>query len=723
MKKAEESEQKDYTLLKKAAREFSILLALAAALFVAVSFYTDRTGTFGRAISDFLIEYAGGALIILLCFIVYVCTAHFIACEIPNKIRQTLATLLLYFVASAVLGIKEITGGAGKIRCLKAGKFGVFYAEKLFNTIGAPGILLFGAIALYLVFLLYGLPINSYIRYAVSALFSKIFKHREKPAANEEKQEKIADQPLPDEPEKTFEDILVLKDDTKPKRARKKREPQENIEVQDPNFDLGVSKAAEEGIFPPPVEIYGPEESRDGEIKPERCMPLGEKMIKALDEFGVQAKLADILVGPTVIQFRITLGSGIRTSKVATLSNDIALALAVPSIRIESPVPGTSYVGIEIPNPHRRGIPMRTMMEDEAYKRTKAALPMPFGITVSGESTVVALESLPHLLVAGTTGSGKSVFINACIVGLCSHCTPDELRLILVDPKRVEFAVYDTLPHLLTPPVASPKKAVQTLAWVVGEMERRFADFESSRVRNLEAYNNQPNLLPKDRKPHIVVIVDELADLMMTASKEVEDYIVRLAQKARAAGIHLILATQRPSVNVITGLIKANIPARVAFSVATGIDSRTIIDSVGAEKLLGKGDMLFLSTKNPKPVRIQSPWIADDILEDWLQYVNNLFGDPDFLEDVERQSNASSAKEGAFDDDMLEEAVECVLTSGIASASNLQRRLRVGFSRASRLIDMMEQLGIVGAAEGSKAREILMDETEAQERLDEALGK
>ena len=217
--------------------------------------------------------------------------------------------------------------------------------------------------------------------------------------------------------------------------------------------------------------------------------------------------------------------------------------------------------------------------------------------------------------------------------------------------------------------------------------------------------------------------IEELADLMMTASKEVEDYIVRLAQKARAAGIHLILATQRPSVNVITGLIKANIPARVAFSVATGIDSRTIIDSVGAEKLLGKGDMLFLSTKNPKPLRIQSPWIADDILEDWLQYVNNLFGDPDFLEDVERQSNASSAKEGAFDDDMLEEAVECVLTSGIASASNLQRRLRVGFSRASRLIDMMEQLGIVGAAEGSKAREILMDETEAQERLDEALGK
>ena len=283
--------------------------------------------------------------------------------------------------------------------------------------------------------------------------------------------------------------------------------------------------------------------------------------------------------------------------------------------------------------------------------------------------------------------------------------------------------MYDNLPHLLTPPVASPKKAVHTLAWAVNEMERRFSDFESARVRNLETFNARPNLLPKDRKPHIVIIVDELADLMMTASKEVEDYIVRLAQKARAAGIHLILATQRPSVNVITGLIKANIPARVAFSVATGIDSRTIIDGVGAEKLLGKGDMLFLSTKNPKPVRIQSPWIADDILENWLQYMNSLFGDPVFLEDVEAHSAAADTKDGTYDDDMLEQAVEYVLESGIASASNLQRRLRVGFSRASRLLDMMEQLGIVGPSEGSKGREILVDEAMAQERLDEVLGE
>lgn len=670
--------QKDYSLQKKAAEKILTALFLVLSLFVLVSFCTDKTGTFGTKTADFLTGYAGGALVIPLCFAVYVCICRIFSKEVPNFVRQTAATLLLYLAASAVLGIKELTDGESTVHCLRAGKAGRFIAEKAFGTLGAFGTLLAGVVCMYIVFLLYGLPINGCIKNCAMFVRTKLFRQNEK--------------------------------------KKKKAESNNGAKA-------AIEKPFAEELFPPPPEIFGPEEAHDNELKPERCMPLGEKMIKALDKFGVQAELADILVGPTVIQFRITLGSGIRTSKVAMLSNDIALALAVSSIRIETPVPGTSYVGIEIPNPHRRGIPMRTMIEDDSYRRTKYALPMPFGVTVSGESTVIGLETLPHLLVAGTTGSGKSVFINSCIVGLCSHCTPDELRLILVDPKRVEFAVYDKLPHLLTPPVASPKKAVHTLAWAVNEMERRFSDFESARVRNLEAFNARPNLLPKDRKPHIVIIVDELADLMMTASKEVEDYIVRLAQKARAAGIHLILATQRPSVNVITGLIKANIPARVAFSVATGIDSRTIIDGVGAEKLLGKGDMLFLSTKNPKPVRIQSPWIADDILGNWLQYINNLFGDPVFFEDVEAHSAAADTKDGTYDDDMLEQAVEYVLESGIASASNLQRRLRVGFSRASRLLDMMEQLGIVGPSEGSKGREILVDEAMAQERLDEVLGE
>ena len=404
---------------------------------------------------------------------------------------------------------------------------------------------------------------------------------------------------------------------------------------------------------------------------------------------------------------------------MAALANDIALATAVPSLRIEAPIPGKPYVGIEIPNPKRRGIPLRTVIESKAFMESETALPLPFGLAVNGDSVVVGLEDLPHILIAGTTGSGKSVFINACIVGLCSVRTPEELRMILVDPKRVEMAIYDKLPHLLTPPVTDTKKAVHVLAWAIRQMESRYSSFAKARVRNLEGFNEK--VLPKDRLPHIVIVVDELADLMMTAPKEVEEYICRLAQMARATGIHLMLATQRPSVNVITGLIKANIPARVAFTLPSNADSRTIIDCAGAEKLLGKGDMLFLSTKYPKPIRIQSPWIDENVLAGWLNYLDNLFGEPDFIE-IEEQDTQSGTNDATYDDDMLEDAISCVMSTGIASASGLQRRLRVGFSRASRLIDMMEQLGVVGPADGARPREILTDEEGAKDLLEQARG-
>ena len=490
--------------------------------------------------------------------------------------------------------------------------------------------------------------------------------------------------------------------------------------VQDPNFSYDSSGAGRirQGIFPPPIDIFGPPEAVDEEMDEEKAQTLGGKIVSTLSQFGIDSQLAEILVGPTVIQFRIQLAPGVKVSKVAALSNDIALAMAVSSLRIEAPIPGKPYVGIEIPNPKRRGIPLRTVIEGRAFSETDLMLPLPFGVAVNGEPVVVGLEELPHLLVAGTTGSGKSVFVNSCIVGLCSKRTPEELRMILVDPKRVEMAVYDRLPHLLTPPVTDPKKAVQALAWLIREMEKRYSAFAKLRVRNLTGYNEK--VLPKDRIPHIVVVVDELADLMMTAAKEVEEYICRLAQMARATGIHLMLATQRPSVNIITGLIKANIPARVAFTLPSNADSRTIIDCAGAEKLLGKGDMLFSSTKHPKPIRVQSPWIADQVLADWLRYMTNTFGEPQFIK-IEDQGGGSSGRNGeTYDDELLEEAVETVLASGIASASFLQRRLRVGFSRASRLIDMMEQLGIVGAADGARPREIMVDEDTAKEILEEA---
>jgi S-DNA-T family DNA segregation ATPase FtsK/SpoIIIE len=448
--------------------------------------------------------------------------------------------------------------------------------------------------------------------------------------------------------------------------------------------------------------------------------PWGERIIASLNQFGVEAELADILIGPTVIQFRVQPLPGVKVNRIVSLSNDLAMTLAVASLRVEAPIPGLPYVGIEIPNPKRRGITLRSIIEEDAYQGTDRTLPLPMGVTINGDPLIIGLEDLPHLLVAGTTGSGKSVFVNACIVGLCSMRRPDELKMALVDPKRVEMAIYEKLPHILTPPVTDPKKAVHVLGWAIREMERRYSLFAAARVRNLSSYNEIT--IPKERLPNIVIVVDELADLMMTAAKEVEEYICRLAQMARATGIHLMLATQRPSVNVITGLIKANVPARVAFTLPSMMDSRTIIDSSGAEKLLGKGDMLFLSTHSPKPVRVQSPWIDERSISRWLEYLINMFGEPVYT-DIDEQGEAPAGFEenGGFDDPLLEEAVKVVLASGMASASGLQRRLRVGFTRAGRIVDMMESAGIIGPADGAHPREILVDEDGANEIL-ERLG-
>ncbi len=473
--------------------------------------------------------------------------------------------------------------------------------------------------------------------------------------------------------------------------------------------------------FPPPAAIFGPPPDYSGGPQTKVLEEKGFQIISTLAEFGIEAELAEMMVGPTVIQYRIQLAPGIKVSRVAGLSNDLAVALAVPSLRVEAPIPGKPFVGVEIPNPERQAIPLRQILEEDDFFDSDYDLPLPVGACVDGQSLVIGLEDLPHLLVAGTTGSGKSVFVNSCIVGLCASRSPRELRLILVDPKRVEMSFYEKLPHTLHAPIVDAKKAIHALAWAVREMERRYELFASTRVRNLAGYNAKAD--PKQQLPHIVIVVDELADLMMTSPKEVEDYICRLAQMARATGIHLLLATQRPSVNVITGLIKANVPARVAFTLPSQADSRTIIDVSGAERLLGKGDMLFLSPRFPKAIRVQSPWIEEARILAFIDYLVRLFGEPEHI-DIEEQGGAGNAgsKNIHFDDPLIQDAVRAVLNTGIASASRLQRQLRVGFTRAARLVDAMEDMGIVGPPDGSKPREILVDDQRAEELLQESLG-
>ena len=708
------------------ARLAYIVLALVS-LYLTASFYTPWTGMLGEDISVSILKTIGGASIIPILFILYFSLSKLLSRKIPHLARQSLGTLLVFLTASLLLGLNAMTSGRGRYPVwLSPGTFGASFAGDLFSMLGAFGTLIAGALSIYVSLLLYEIPLFSNIKLPGSSFLS-YFSKKSNEHDNQRTDKEFPDEALNISEYDGSDYFGPAADDTDLPPVTVTGLGQHGTEavlygseeIQDPAFSLddgGPCEGGEEGVFPPPIEIFGNEESHEGEMDEEKSMPLGEKIIKALKQFNIEARLAEILVGPTVIQFRIQLAPGIKVNKVAVLANDIALAMAVPSLRIEAPIPGKPYVGIEIPNPRRRGIPLRTIIEDSAYQDTDTTLPLPFGVAVNGDSVIIGLEELPHLLVAGTTGSGKSVFINSCIVGLCSMRTPEELRMILVDPKRVEMAIYDKLPHLLTPPVTDAKKAVHVLAWAIREMESRYTMFAKARVRNLENFNKK--VIPKDRLPNIVIVVDELADLMMTAPKEVEEYICRLAQMARATGIHLMLATQRPSVNVITGLIKANIPARVAFTLPSSVDSRTIIDCSGAEKLLGKGDMLFLSTRHPKPLRIQSPWVDEQVLGVWINYLVKLFGMPDFIE-IDRQGNGPSGMENsaAFDDDLLEDAVETVMSTGIASASGLQRRLRVGFSRASRLIDMMEMIGIVGPADGSKPREILVDEDEAREMI------
>lgn len=440
------------------------------------------------------------------------------------------------------------------------------------------------------------------------------------------------------------------------------------------------------------------------------------KLEKAFESFGVRAKVKKVHLGPAVTRYEVYPDVGVKVSRIVSLNDDLALALAAKEIRIEAPIPGKSAVGIEVPNQDVAMVSLREVLESENAKKQASRLSIGLGRDISGEPVLADLGKMPHLLVAGATGSGKSVCINGIITSLLMRTKPHEVKILMIDPKMVELNVYNGVPHLLTPVVTDPKKASQALKKVVGEMERRYELFSDSGTRNLEGYNNyilRHNEQKEDSQPlmpYIVVIIDELADLMMVASKDVEDAITRLAQMARAAGIHLIIATQRPSVDVITGVIKANIPSRIAFSVSSQIDSRTILDSGGAEKLLGKGDMLFLPIGASKPTRIQGAFLSDEEVENVVdftisqqkaQYQENMIPTDEPKESVKK-----------VDDDLYDDAVRLVTDMQTASVSMLQRRFRVGYTRAARLIDAMEDHGIVGPYGGSKPRDVLVTKHE-----------
>ena len=468
----------------------------------------------------------------------------------------------------------------------------------------------------------------------------------------------------------------------------------------------------------PPIDLLAQGEVEDTSAHGQRDMEKAQLLEDTLRSFGISAKLTGIAHGPAVTRFELQPAPGVKVSRITSLSDDIALNLAAMSVRIEAPIPGKAAVGVEIPNDKVEMVRLRDVLESSEARKHPSRIAVGLGKDNSGRYIVADIAKMPHVLIAGQTGSGKSVCINAIIASILFRASPDEVKLILIDPKVVELSVYNNIPHLVCPVVTDPKKAASALDWAVAEMTKRYKMFAERGVRDIKGYNKAL----KDGEPmmpQMVIIIDELADLMMVSPGEVEDSICRLAQLARACGMHLVIATQRPSVNVITGIIKANIPTRIAFSVASQVDSRTMIDHGGAEKLLGNGDMLFVPN-GMKSMRVQGAWVSDDEVHAIVEYIKQSGEaeyDPDMLEHMENATRSDAEKEDfeAEYDNKLPEAVDIAIDLGQVSISMLQRKMRIGYARAGRIIDEMSKRGIVSEADGSKPREVLITREQAHE--------
>ncbi|EAC2495872.1 DNA translocase FtsK [Listeria monocytogenes] len=531
---------------------------------------------------------------------------------------------------------------------------------------------------------------------------------------DKKKAEKIVDV----EPDEVIDVIEPLQKEKTPpiisnfssKVEQEKAPVEEKISQKEQDLEMFQQESFENEIYQlPPVDILAPAKVTDQSKEYDQIKVNAKKLEDTFESFGVKAKITQVHLGPAVTKYEVQPSVGVKVSKIVSLSDDIALALAAKDIRIEAPIPGKSAIGIEVANQNVAMVSLREVLENNPKNNPDEKLQIALGRDISGEAMMANLDKMPHLLVAGATGSGKSVCINGIITSILLRAKPHEVKMMMIDPKMVELNVYNGIPHLLAPVVTNPKKAAQALQKVVAEMERRYDLFSHTGTRNMQGYNdyvkkhNELNEEKQPELPFIVVIVDELADLMMVASNDVEDAITRLAQMARAAGIHLIIATQRPSVDVITGVIKANIPSRIAFAVSSSIDSRTILDMGGAEKLLGRGDMLLLPVGSSKPTRIQGAFLSDAEVEDVVNYVISQqkaqYSEemiPDDIPEVE----------GEVTDELYHEAVELVVEMQTASVSMLQRKFRIGYNRAARLIDEMEQRGVVGPHEGSKPRRV-----------------
>lgn len=515
-------------------------------------------------------------------------------------------------------------------------------------------------------------------------------------------------------------DDIISKNSSSKNKDKKPKEQLKIKEVEETDTE-DLESADVKSYVLPSLECLNLPKNTDSSGLEAELKQNANKLVETLKSFGVETRIVDIACGPSVTRYEIQPAAGVKISKITNLADDIALNLAASGVRIEAPIPNKAAVGIELPNKNRQSVTLREVIDTPAYKNAKSKLTVALGKDITGEFVYSDLVKMPHLLIAGTTGSGKSVCLNSMIVSILYNATPDEVKLLMIDPKQVEFTIYNGIPHLLVPVVSDPRKASGALAWAVTEMLTRYKTFSENSVRDISGYNSICESQGKKKMPQIVIFIDELSDLMMAAPNEVEDSICRLAQMARAAGMHLVIATQRPSVDVITGIIKANIPSRISLSVSSQVDSRTIIDSVGAEKLLGNGDMLYYPVGIPKPIRVQGCYLSDKEVENVVMFIKNQeqsVYDDDVMKEIDRQAANTGTKkketsstddgEDGPADEMLPKAIEAVIEAQSASTTLLQRKLKLGYARAARIIDELETRGIIGPYEGAKPRKVLV---------------
>ena len=756
--------------------EIVSLILVAVGIFLIVAFQTTAAGSIGLALSHFFKGLFGFAAYILPYYFIIYGVLLFMKKTIHVGVKSAVLLLVIFLMISLINSGRFIDESIlnqkfwniavyynNGMALFDGGAFGMMFGKLIVKLIGIPGLYIFSSVVIFIcLMLLMNTPVSRFLEKAKEkkekhkASKEERMKKREteavRPAlprdipeyqyrsgseADNERKKKIlgymqdddlasgkdaeeSDEPVRDEPvrsEKFGEPIIV--GGFSPKAMEEKLTNSEAAKSTLKDGDFNISVTSSESYKFPPIDLLKKSRktarNQAGEENELRAKAM--KLEETLHSFNIDAQVTNVTQGPAVTRYEVHPNSGVKVKGIKNLADDIALNMEAKSIRIEAPIPGKPAVGIEIENDRINMVTVRELIDSAAFKKSESKITFAVGKDIAGKAIVADLKSMPHLLIAGSTGSGKSVCINSIITSILYKARPDEVKLVLIDPKVVELSNYNGIPHLLIPVVTDPPKAAAALNWAVAEMDDRYRKFAEERVRDLGSYNEA--IIKKgqeeDKMPQIVIVIDELADLMMAAPSQVEESICRLAQKARAAGMHLIVATQRPSVDVITGVIKANIPSRIAFAVSSQVDSRTILDMSGAEKLVGKGDMLFNPLGSGKPVRVQGPFISDSEVQAVIDYVKAQAEETEYSENVMdsiERANIPDAEKGNRDleDELLPEAIELVVQAHQASVSMLQRRFRIGYNRAARIIDMMEDRQIIGPSDGSRPRQVLISE-------------